>query len=32
MARRTAQVSDDLLSRYQGRTILAVSHVTPIKV
>ncbi|MFE7813375.1 histidine phosphatase family protein [Streptomyces sp. NPDC057433] len=32
VARRMAGVRDDLISRYRGRTILVVSHVTPIKV
>ncbi|MFE3515210.1 histidine phosphatase family protein [Streptomyces sp. NPDC059166] len=32
VAGRLARVKEDLVSRYGGRTVLAVSHVTPIKV
>ncbi|MEE1940649.1 histidine phosphatase family protein [Streptomyces sp. TRM 70361] len=32
MARRTARIRDGLISRCQGRTVLAVSHVTAIRV
>ncbi|MFF1418444.1 histidine phosphatase family protein [Streptomyces sp. NPDC058280] len=31
VARRIAEARDRLLSRYQGRTVLAVTHVTPVK-
>ncbi|KUP97036.1 bifunctional RNase H/acid phosphatase [Thermobifida cellulosilytica] len=32
VARRVARARDRLLARYRGRTVLVVSHVTPIKV
>ena len=32
VARRVAGARDRLLARYRGRTVLVVSHVTPIKV
>nr|WP_221247513.1 histidine phosphatase family protein [Gordonia humi] len=31
VGRRIAQVRDDLVDQYPGQTVLAVSHVTPIK-
>lgn len=31
MARRVAATRDRLVSRYAGRTVLVVTHVTPIK-
>ncbi|WOC13672.1 histidine phosphatase family protein [Gordonia sp. MP11Mi] len=31
VGQRIAQVRDDLVDQYAGRTVLAVSHVTPIK-
>ncbi|GGS51360.1 bifunctional RNase H/acid phosphatase [Planobispora rosea] len=31
VARRVQAVRDELVERYEGRTVLAVSHVTPIK-
>nr|BFE81615.1 hypothetical protein GCM10020093_042160 [Planobispora longispora] len=31
MARRVQETLDALVERYEGRTVLAVSHVTPIK-